>query len=197
LQKESNCDSVFGVRETRIESKLLLMARKIFYLLLRIGLGGKYEPGTSEFCLIRKDVADKLTRLEDKNPFLRVYLSKMQGEVRYFKYRMEPRKFGKSSASIFTLADDALNAFSVVMPSIFSRLIVISSPVFLIFLLSFFTSLIAYAVKREYIYFIMLLLSLSFTILTFILVLISILGHYIYMLHSQIRASKFTETNEI
>ena len=106
-------DSVFGVRKTRIEAKYLLLLRNIFYRLLKWGLDGNYQPGASEYCLISRDVAIKVASIEDQNPFLRIYLSKLQGRVKFLDYQMDERKAGKSSANIFTLTDDALNAFSI------------------------------------------------------------------------------------
>lgn len=196
LQQDSNCDSVFGVRKTRIESRALLAARKIFYQLLRVGLGSEYKSGTSEFCLIRRNIADVISQLEDKNPFLRIYLSKLQGEVRFVDYQMDARKFGKSSANLFTLTDDALNAFSIVMPSIFSRLLVIAIPVFIFTFFSFLTSVVLYTMNFGSIFLAISAVCFGVMLMTFISSLISILGHYVFILHAEIRTSKETQTTE-
>lgn len=190
-------DSVFGVRKTRIESKHLLLMRRIFYRLLKWGLGGNYQPGASEYCLISREVAIKVASIEDQNPFLRIYLSKMQGRVKFLDYQMDERKAGKSSANIFTLTDDALNAFSIAMPSIFSRVLVVSACFSAVAAISgtsgFILNLVFHKISLTTIAIVGLLSSIFFALVSYL----SLIGHYIFILHSEIRKSTFGDTFEI
>lgn len=196
IKQNASCDSVFGIRKTRIESKWLLSVRKLFYFFLKIALGGEYKSGTSEFCLLKRDVAIKLISIEDKNPFLRIYLSKLHGDVRYIEYEMVSRKRGKSSTSFFTLVDDALNAFSIVIPSLFSRLLVLAIPTFLLSLILFFCFLILFFIlgRNAYLNWVMIFSFLSIS--SFTILILALIGHYVFITHQHLRTGKLSSTEE-
>jgi glycosyltransferase involved in cell wall biosynthesis len=186
VQEKTDCDSVFGVRATRDEKKWLFAFRRLFYKILNYASNKSYVNGTSEFCLIRSENAKKIGLIRDSNPFLRIYLSQLKGKAEYVPYKMEPRKEGKSSANIFTLFDDALNAFSIILPSVFSRMLVVS----------IVGSFIGLAVTTYSLLDIMILpfnlerlLTPGIVILCFsvIIGINSIIGHYAYLIHLQVR----------
>ena len=186
IQEKTGCDSVFGVRATREEKKWLFALRKVFYRILNYASNKSYVNGTSEFCLIKSESAKKIGLIRDSNPFLRIYLSQLKGNAEYVPYKMVPRKEGKSSANIFTLFDDALNAFSIILPSIFSRLLVASIMGAILGL-----SVTTYSLLD--ILFLPFSLERLFTpgivILCFsvIIGINSIIGHYVYLIHLQVR----------
>ena len=186
IQEKTGCDSVFGVRATREEKKWLFALRKVFYKILNYASNKSYVNGTSEFCLIKSESAKKIGLIRDSNPFLRIYLSQLKGNAEYVPYKMVPRKEGKSSANIFTLFDDALNAFSIILPSIFSRLLVASIMGAILGL-----SVTTYSLLD--ILFLPFSLERLFTpgivILCFsvIIGINSIIGHYVYLIHLQVR----------
>lgn len=196
VQKSEECDSVFAVRADRRESKALSILRNLFYRVLRNATKGAYVIGTSEFCLIRFDAIKQLIQLNDPNPFLRIYLSQISGNVRYVEYKMEARQKGKSSASVFSLVDDALNGLSLVLPSVFSRVLLGSGvslimgigltlySVFDIFLLPF---------NREG------LLPIGITLMGFSVLfgLVAVVGHYVYLIHNSLRAGNVATTSEL
>ncbi len=196
VQSRTNCDAVFGIRKKRSESTFLSTLRKIFYLILRKFISGKkYVSGTSEFCLIKRDLAFGVIEYEDPNPFLRIYLSKLTEKVEYVKFTMVERRKGKSSANIFSLVDDALNAFSIIMPSVFSRLFVIVIPITFLLFFSLVVSFI-FTITNHFSYLLVfsLLLALLFTILLMVQLL---MGHYIFILHGQIRKGPSVQTEEL
>ena len=142
--------------------------------------------GTSEFCLIKSKSAKKIGLIRDSNPFLRIYLSQLKGKAEYVPYKMVARQEGKSSASLFTLFDDALNAFSIILPSIFSRLLVTSFMGTILGLSVTTYSLLdilflPFSLER--------LLTPGIVILCFSLIIgiNSIIGHYVYLIHLQVR----------
>jgi glycosyltransferase involved in cell wall biosynthesis len=195
-QISTNCDAVFGIRKKRHESAFLFVLRKVFYFILRNFISGKkYVSGTSEFCLIKRDVSLGLIEFDDPNPFLRIYLSKMTKNVEYVEFTMDARVKGKSSANLFTLLDDALNAFSIIMPSVFSRLIVFVIPTSIVLFFTFFVTFILSVTGRvNFFYVIVSLLFLLFSLVFFIQLLI---GHYIFILHSQVRKRPIVQTQEL
>ena len=186
IQEKTGCDSVFGVRATREEKKWLFALRKVFYRILNHASNKSYVNGTSEFCLIKSKSAKKIGLIRDSNPFLRIYLSQLKGKAEYVPYKMVARQEGKSSASLFTLFDDALNAFSIILPSIFSRLLV-ASFMGTIHGLSVTTYslldilFLPFGLER--------LLTPGIVILCFsvIIAINSIIGHYVYLIHLQVR----------
>ena len=190
-------DSVFGVRKTRLESRYLLFMRNIFYRLLKWGMGGNYQAGASEYCLIARDRAFKVASIEDQNPFLRIYLSKLQGRAKFLEYHMDERKAGKSSANLFTLVDDALNAFALAMPSIFSRVLILSTLISIFSLTSgsigFITNLFFHKLSLVILAIVGLLSCLIFGLIGYI----SLVGHYIFIVNAEIRKPLTGETVEI
>jgi glycosyltransferase involved in cell wall biosynthesis len=195
VQELTNCESVFGVRETRAESALMFFLRKVFYRVIRETTDKSYVSGTSEFCLIQSRVSKQIAEIEDANPFLRLYLSQLRGNVEYVKFAMQERKNGKSSASIFSLTDDALNAFSLVLPSIFSRILIGSLFGLVVGFLTCLYSiidLILLPFQSEKLFTPGLIL-LGFSIMTGIN---AVIGHYVYIIHSNVRKKLNATTTE-
>jgi glycosyltransferase involved in cell wall biosynthesis len=196
LQRDSNCDAVFGIRETRAEGVTLLLMRKFFYFILhRLSKNG-YKAGVSEFCLIQKDAALKIVQINDPNPFLRVYLNQLPGNVRYLPFHMKARTKGTSSASIFSLIDDALNAFSLVLPSVFSRILLFSGMTAILGLfISIFGTLNNLFFQTTTLP--MITTGLVLTVLSGLFALNSIIGHYVYIVHDQVRQKLIVDTREL
>jgi glycosyltransferase involved in cell wall biosynthesis len=196
LQRSTNCDAVFGIRETRAEGLILISMRKVFYFILRKLSKTEYKAGVSEFCLIKKSAADKIMQINDSNPFLRIYLNQLPGKVQYLPFHMKARTKGTSSANIFTLIDDALNAFSLVLPSIFSRILVMSA-----FLAALGISISIYGVINNFFLHIsttpMITTGLILTVLSGLFALNSIVGHYVYIVHDQVRQKLIVDTKEL
>jgi len=195
LQKETGCDSVFAIRASRSENIFLTLMRRIFYRILRSSTRGAYVIGTSEFCLIRFDAIKQLAQLNDPNPFLRVYLSQLSGDVRYVDFKMEARTKGKSSANIFSLVDDAINGISLVLPSVFSKVLVASG-----FTLVLGTAITIFSLidilflpfSYEQLFSVGIIIS-GFSML---FGLVALVGQYVYLIHNQVRTRVVANTIE-
>ena len=196
LQRATNCDSVFAIRQTRAEGFLLLGMRRIFYSILRKISQSNFRTGVSEFCLIQRKSSGKIVEIEDPNPFLRIYLNQLPGHVEYLPFHMKARTSGKSSANIFSLVDDALNAFSLLLPSIYSRVLVLST----------FTSFLGIALSISGIVkkvastdssFGLFLSGLTLLCVSGLIALNATVGHYVYIIHNQIRQKMLVETIEL
>jgi glycosyltransferase involved in cell wall biosynthesis len=196
LQRETGSDSVFGIRSNRSEPKYMSIMRKVFYGFLRSATRGSYVIGTSEFCLIRFEVIRQLLQLNDPNPFFRIYLSQLRGNVKYLTFNMQSRTKGKSSATFFSLMDDALNGLTLVLPSVFSR-ILFGSFIFL----SIGLALIIYSLidiaflpsSLEQLF----PIGITLTGFAFLIGLVAVVGHYVYLVHSSVRAKIFARTSEL
>jgi len=196
LQDRTNSDSVFAVRETRSENPIIFSLRKIFYRIVRQTTDKSYVSGTSEFCLVKSSVAAQISEIEDANPFLRLYLSQLRGKVQYVSFAMKERKRGKSSANLFSLTDDALNAFSLVLPSVFSRILIGSIlGVSIGFLTCIFSliDLVLLPLNLENLFTPGLIL-LSFSIM---MGMNAVIGHYVYIIHGNVRKKLTATTVEV
>jgi hypothetical protein len=109
IRRETNCDTVAGVRKSRHDGLLISLFRKMFYRVLLLATKGRYKSGASEFRLMTTASALQLAAVQDSTPFLRVYMAQIQGRVVYLDYEMAERNAGVSSTSFFPLVDDALN----------------------------------------------------------------------------------------
>jgi glycosyltransferase involved in cell wall biosynthesis len=195
-QERTNSDSVFAVRETRSENGFIFFLRKIFYKIIRQTTEKSYVSGTSEFCLIQSRVAIQIAEIEDANPFLRLYLSQLRGKVQYVNFAMKERSKGKSSANLFSLTDDALNAFSLVLPSVFSRILIGSVlGVTIGFFVCIYSiiDLILLPLNLEKLFTPGLIL-LGFSIMMGIN---AVIGHYVYIIHSNVRKKLSATTTEL
>lgn len=196
LQEITNSDSVFAVRETRSENVFIFFLRKVFYRIIRQTTEKSYVSGTSEFCLIKSSVAVQIAEIEDANPFLRLYLSQLRGKVQYVNFAMKERNKGKSSATLFTLTDDALNAFSLVLPSVFSRILIGSILGVVIGFLACIFSLIDIILLPSNLekLFTPGLILLGFSIM---MGMNAVIGHYVYIIHSNVRKKLTATTVEV
>jgi len=196
IRERTKCQTVAGVRKIRHDGFIIGRFRQLFYSIIRASSRGTYREGASEFRLIESSAALRLAGVRDATPFFRVYMAQIQGRVEYIEYEMTKRTAGKSSASFTSLVDDAMNGILLAIPSIFSRLLVLVS-------VSFGVIPIVLAVlwmtgsSREYSFSQILAgTGIPFILLT-LLWLQLFVGHYIYVVHAQLRAGPETETTEL
>ena len=195
LQKETGAESIFAIRSIRAEKWLLSLMRSTFYRVLRSATKGAYVIGTSEFCLIRVKAIRPLLQLNDPSPFLRVYLSQLSGDVRYIDFKMEARTKGSSSANIFSLVDDAMNGISLVLPPVFSKIMVASAFTLVIGLVMTIFALIDIAFLP---FNFGQLFSVGIIVSGFSMLfgLVALVGQYVYLIHNQVRTRVVANTIE-
>jgi glycosyltransferase involved in cell wall biosynthesis len=195
-QKETSCDTVAGVRKVRQDNFVISLFRKLFYRIIFFATKGRYRAGSSEFRLMPTMRALRLADIKDQTPFLRIYMSQLQGRTEYIEYEMADRTAGKSSTSFFPLVDDALNGIGLAAPSIFSRVLVFMIPLFgfsTIFavvtgLLTICDFLDVRAIFQ---------VCLGAAVVSGLATLQSWVGHYIFMIHSQLRSGPSATTTEL
>jgi glycosyltransferase involved in cell wall biosynthesis len=195
-QQINGCDSVFALRATRSEHKIMFGLRKVFYWSLKRLTKSKFKPGASEFCLIRQSPALRIADIDDPNPFLRIYLNQLAGDAIYIPFHMDARTKGKSSANIFSLVDDALSAFSLLLPSIFSRVLIFSTILFFVGIATTIYSIIdffllPFSLEK------MFTPGLVITGISALFAFNAVIGHYIYIIHNSIRRKVIVETSEV
>jgi glycosyltransferase involved in cell wall biosynthesis len=196
IQVSTGCDTVAGLRQERKESIVLRSFRRLFYAFLKISTGGNYKNGASEFRLMSAPAAKSLCEIQDETPFLRVYMARQEGRVEYINFAMQERLHGKSSSSFFLLVDDALNGLSLSLPSLFSRMLVFFIPMSLLGLSIFAVGLVG-AIFDSFWAFRISIVGLLTSMVFIGLSIQSWMGHYIFMIHAQIRKTSPGETVEI
>ena len=191
-----NCDTVAGVRKIRHDNFVISRFRGLFYRIIRIATKGRYHPGSSEFRLMSTARALQLADIRDSIPFLRIYMAQTQGSVQYVEYEMAPRTAGTSSATFLPLVDDALNGIMLAAPSIFSRLLVLLIPLSLggICVTIATLALKLFGLTHSWAPIQWFLACTAFLCVGLIQVLI---GHYVYMVHSQVRSGPTATTTEL
>jgi glycosyltransferase involved in cell wall biosynthesis len=196
IKIQSGCDTVAGVRMTRNEGRLISLFRRLFYRVIFLATRGKYRAGSSEFRLMPTARAVQLAEIGDATPFLRIYMAQTQGRVEYIEYEMAERTAGVSSASFFPLVDDALNGIMLASPSIFSRLLVFLLPSTSIGLAGLLCGLIFTLAGNSYGDSILRVSAFS-TSVSCILLIQSLVGHYVFMIHQQVRSGPTAKTHEV
>jgi len=188
-------DSIVGVRQYRRENFFLKVMRKLFYSILRVATRGKSIPGASEFRLMETESASRLINIDESAPFLRVHMAQIQGETMYLPYAMEERTSGKSSVRLFPLVDDALSGLMTAMPSIFSRILVVTTVMTAFAALSMpvLTLLTRFLTLDSYVVWI----SVGASAYLFLVDLLLIVGHYTFHVFSQTRSSPLSVTREL
>jgi glycosyltransferase involved in cell wall biosynthesis len=196
IRDECGCNTVAGVRRTRQDNFIISSFRRLFYKIVVLATHGRYRSGSSEFRLMETNSASQLVEITDATPFLRIYMSQIQGEVEYIEYEMAERKAGKSSSSFFPLVDDALNGIMLAMPSMFSRLLVPLVPLlglsFSLLLIGALCVVCGYSQAAWVIPW-----SGASTALIGLLTVQMMIGQYVFMIHSQVRAGPTAFTKEL
>ena len=122
-------------------------------------------------------------------------MAQIQGNTFYMQYAMEERSSGKSSVKFFPLVDDALSGLMTAMPSIFSRLLVITTALTALATLSVpvLASLALFQSAEGYLTWI----GVGIAAYLFLLDLVLIVGHYTFHVFSQTRSSPLAATHEL
>lgn len=196
IRNEYGCNTVAGVRKTRQDNFVISAFRRLFYKIVVLATHGRYRAGSSEFRLMETKSASQLVEITDATPFLRIYMSQIQGNVEYLEYEMAERKAGKSSASFFPLVDDALNGILLAMPSMFSRLLVPMIPILCIAFSSLVTGALCVVLGYSQVAW-LIPWSSAATAFLGLLTIQMMIGQYVFMIHSQVRAGPTAFTEEL
>jgi len=108
-------DCVYAVRKTRKENIFLNMSYKFFYYLINKISNTNMPRDTGDFCLITKQLNNKIISLKEKSRFvrgLRSWVGFKQTELLYDRDRREKGKSKYSIFKLFNLALDGITNFS-------------------------------------------------------------------------------------
>ena len=102
-------DVVFGVRKMRKEGIFKRFCYFTFYRILRRITKVDIPLDSGDFSVMKKDVVQFITNVNDPNPFIRGLRSWFGGKQKAYEYERVVRYGGKSKYSIFKLIDLAIN----------------------------------------------------------------------------------------
>lgn len=110
-------DVVYGIRKKRKENLLKKTAYGAFYRILRKLSEIKIPLDTGDFCVLRREVVDKMLALPEKNPFLRgirAWVGYRQTGLEYERAARVAGESGYTLKKLFQLAFDGIFSFSLI-----------------------------------------------------------------------------------
>lgn len=190
---EEGFQIVYGIRETREESKLLTFLRKRYYRLIHRLSEFEIPNDVGDFQLLDKIVVETLQKIDDYYPYVRGLIAQTGFKSFGIKYKHLKREKEKAKGNLFAIIDLGLNGI-VSFTNVPLRLAMISG-----FIISFvsilygFIQLVLWLINTV-IYgkelttpgLATLIISMFF-FFGIILFFIGILGEYIGAIHSQVR----------
>jgi polyisoprenyl-phosphate glycosyltransferase len=108
---EEGYQVVFGIREKRDESKIMVFVRRNYYRLLQSISEDTLVKDAGDFVLFDKEVLKVLKSIKDSDPYIRGLLSSLGFRHTGIKYHMQRRHAGKTSTNPLSLFTYALNGF--------------------------------------------------------------------------------------
>lgn len=106
---EQGYDVVYGVRESRSESFLMVMVRRFYYYLLRKLSHVVLPMNLSDFQLLDKKVIDAMRQFDDAYPFMRAMPFQCSSRTIGVPYHWRAREEGISKNRLIHLIDQGLN----------------------------------------------------------------------------------------
>ena len=186
---EEGFSVVYGTRDIRQEPMLKALVRKIYYKLIKRISNNRTPLNAGEFQLLDKKVVEVLKRYDDNEPYLRGLISDVGFKSTGISYTWKKRKNDKSKSPWSHLFSSGLNGF------LSSSVFMIRLGLILGMIISFLS--ILYAFINVYLFFFTDLEKPSQGIMTIIisltliggmqLLFISIVGEYVYKIHSIVR----------
>lgn len=89
-------DVVVGLRSQRIESRLMIALRRLYYKILDRISDGLHEVDAGDFRLVDRSILDQLHRINDTQPYVRGLISELARNQVGVHYQRNKREFGRS-----------------------------------------------------------------------------------------------------
>ena len=160
-------DLVYGIRDQRIEKKILTFFRKIFYRLLNFYIDFRLPSDAGDFRLVDKSIINKIKNNYYPDPYTRGLTFFLSTNPVGISYSRQIRTAGKSKFGFFNLIKYAIE--KLFQNSFFFQRLILT--IFLFFL--FYSIIIIYIGDNNFLKFIYFFLILIIIILLFLLELIT------------------------
>lgn len=189
---DNGYEVAYGIRRNRKEGELKKTAYKSFYRILNSISDTKIPLDSGDFCVMTKNVKDKMLTLNEQNPYLRGVRAWVGFKQIGLEYERSGRIEGESGYSLkklIKIAKDGIFSFSSIplrIISLLGNLGLLISILFSIFtVIRYFNHEIDVA---GYTTIIILLLFFS----SLILISLGIVGEYIYRIYNEVRNRPYT-----
>ena len=186
-QLDQGYEVAYGIRKKRKEDKLKKMAYLGFYRLLRSISDTKIPLDSGDFCVMTKNVKDKMLTLKEQNPYLRgirAWVGFKQIGLEYERSRRIDGESGYSLKKLIKIAKDGIFSFSSIPLQIISLLGNIGLVISVLF--TSFTIFRYFNNKIEVAgYTTIIIMILFFS--SIILISLGIIGEYIYRIYNEVR----------
>lgn len=106
---EAGNEIVYGIRAVREEGRLMRGIRNAYYRMLTRFSEIKVPPGVGDFQLVDRNVVDRMRRVRDGYPFMRMMTFECGGRAVGVPYTWRARKKGLSKNRAAALIDQGLN----------------------------------------------------------------------------------------
>lgn len=178
---------VYGVRKKRKEGSLKKIAYKSFYILLDQLSETKIPLDSGDFCVMTKNVRDKMLLLQEQNPYLRGIRAWVGYNQIGLEYERSSRIAGESGYSLkklIKIAKDGIFSFSSLPLQIIGLLGNIGLVVSVLFSLYIITKYFYHGIAVPgYTTLIVMLLFFN----SILLISLGIIGEYIYRIYNEVR----------
>jgi len=191
-QLDLGYEVAYGVRRKRKESRLKKMAYTSFYRILDSISETKIPLDSGDFCVMTKNVKDKMLTLNEQNPYLRgirAWVGFKQIGLEYDRSGRIEGESGYSLKKLIKIAKDGIFSFSSLPLQIISVLgnigLLISVAFSLFTIIRYFTDEIEVAGYTTIIIIILFFNSI-------LLISLGIIGEYIYRIYNEVRNRPYT-----
>jgi len=191
---KTNSAAVMGRKVGREESALMASLRKLFYLIASKLSSNKLERNVGEFCVLDRWIVDECLRRDDYYPFLRGMIANITDDIVNVDYVWKRRAAGVSKHNLILLYDHAINGLVSTGRSFIRPIVVLGM---IVGTLSFVFALVNIAMwlinpESFGISGLPTLIVGLFFLMGIVLVVLGLLGEYIYAVHAQVRGADRT-----
>ena len=112
---DNGYDVAYGVRKNRKENFIKILSYKFFYKIIRAISDIKIPLDSGDFCVMKKQVAENMLLLQEKNPFLRgirSWVGFKQIGVEFERHQRVGGKSGYTLKKLLKIASDGIFSFS-------------------------------------------------------------------------------------
>ena len=191
-QLDMGYEVAYGVRKKRKEGKLKKMAYNGFYRILDTISETKIPLDSGDFCVMTKNVKDKMLTLNEQNPYLRgirAWVGFKQIGLEYDRSGRIEGESGYSLKKLIKIAKDGIFSFSSLPLQIISLLgnfgLLISVVFTLFTIIRYFSNEIEVAGYTT-----IIIMMLFFN--SILLISLGIIGEYIYRIYNEVRNRPYT-----
>jgi glycosyltransferase involved in cell wall biosynthesis len=188
---KTNAAAVMGRKVGREEAPLMAASRRFFYLIVSTLSSNKLERNAGEFGVLDRWIADECLRRDDYYPFLRGMIANITDDIVNVDYVWRRRKAGLSKHNLVMLYDHAINGLVSTGRSFIRPIVVLGFIIGISSFLFALTNLLlwllipgSFALSG-----LPTLIVGLFFLMGVVLVVLGLLGEYIYAVHAQVRGA--------